>query len=318
MHDRLNALPKAELHPAPGGLARTRAALPTGATQRRGPALARYRRAARRVRLRQSPGIPGPLLPGRGRAANRAGLLRPDLGLSAEVPRAERDPYRALLRSPDPYRPRRAAGSGAGGHRPGAGGRAQQAGGEQRPDPELPAPPARRTGDGRAGGRAALSRRLHRRRPGQQRKRLSAAALPARVRPRARRGAARRGPRGRRRPAGIHLGSAGPAQGAAHRPRGARRRRPAADRPPDRRADSVDRLPPVQYPPARVRAHAPSQHPVAAGRGREGDRQLRRPGVLRRLRERELPCPVRASGHVARAGPGAGRQQPGRPHREAR
>ena len=55
-----------------------------------------------------------------------------------------------------------------------------------------------------------------------------------RVRPCPRRRPAGRGPRRRGRSARVHLGSAGPAQGAAHRPRRARGRRPAPDRPPDR------------------------------------------------------------------------------------
>lgn len=99
--------------PAPGRYPGAGAAVRPRRAQPHRPALERRRDPAQGLRLQQPAGIPRPLLRRRRRAAHRAGLLRPDLGLPAEVQGAERRPRRAVLRPADPHRSRHSLRGGA-------------------------------------------------------------------------------------------------------------------------------------------------------------------------------------------------------------
>ena len=135
--------------PAPGRYPGAGAAVRPRRAQPHRPALERRRDPAQGLRLQQPAGIPRPLLRRRRRAAHRAGLLRPDLGLPAEVQGAERRPRRAVLRPADPHRSRHSLRGGARRHPRRAAGRREAAGHPPWADPPS-ASTARKSGIRRA------------------------------------------------------------------------------------------------------------------------------------------------------------------------
>ena len=100
-------------------------------------------------------------------------------------------------------------------------------------------------------------------------------------------------PRGRacrrRGPAGVRPRGARPAARRAHRPRRSQRGGPGARRAPRARAGAAHGVPALERQAARVRLDGRSQPQAPARPGAVRDGQFRRPGLLRRLRRRELP-----------------------------
>ena len=139
-----------------------------------------------------------------------------------------------------------------------------------------------------AARRAAAPPTPPRRRARQQRARSSTGE----VRTRLRRGRpprpAPRGPRRRGGPGRLHRDRARRARRGAHRPRRALCGGPRARRAARPRRHRADRVSAVQPEAPRVRFARPPQPRRPACAGPEDHRQLRRPGLFRRLRQRQL------------------------------
>ena len=135
----------------------------------------------RPVPVRRPAVVPGPVLRQPAGARHRPGLLRPGLGLPGPGRGRRGAPRRDLLRPPDPPRSRGAAGRRVRGPDRRAGRRPGPARPVRRPDPVLPARPGPGRGRRDADRGAAVPGPVHRRRPGLDRDRLSAVAVPRRL-----------------------------------------------------------------------------------------------------------------------------------------
>ncbi len=150
---------------------------------------------------------------------------------------------------------------------------------------------------------AAAPRQVHRRRPRLVRGGPSARKIRARVRARAPARPAPGRPCRRGGAAGLYRKRARRAQCRTHRPWRALPGKPGTGRAPGARTDGADGLPAVEHQAARLRRDGLAQpaHPARQGPGRH--RQLGRPGLFRRLHERQFHRRLRgaAARRVARA-----------------
>jgi hypothetical protein len=291
------------------GHARARDGVRAGRQARRGAALRVGRGAARGLRLPRPAVVPRPVLRRLRRAARRARLLHDGGGVLRARARRRRRARRAVLRSAVPHQPRRADGHHLRGPARGDGRRRAPLRHQQRADHVLPAPPARGRRRGDAGRGAAAHPPAGRRRARQRRARQSTGQVRPRVRARARARPAPGGPRRRGGPGGQRARRARPAPRRSRRPRRALRRRSGAGGPAGARAGAAHRVPAVEHQAARLPGHARSQPRDPAARRRGGHDQQRRPGVLRRLHQRQLPRGRDRARPVARRADPAGGQR---------
>ncbi|CAK7284670.1 hypothetical protein SGPA1_30543 [Streptomyces misionensis JCM 4497] len=174
-------------------------------------------------------------------------------------------------------------------------------------DPVLPARRVRAVRAGDPGGRAAVPGPDHRHRPGLRRGRAPAGEVPRGVRGRRRARPAPGGARRRGGAAAVHHRGPGRARRRARRPRAALHGGPGPGGAAGAGARPAHPVPAVQRPAAH-RGH-PGRPPAVGHAGRRAavHGQLRRPGLLRRVRRRQLPGrgedPGPGRGPAARAGP---------------